>query len=189
MRLCRFAASPYAWLSGASSGRASTADRASHEPLPGSAYLGGSLRPATHSGQGCRCGGSPRAASGLIPGLNDREARSLHPYSGYATAVTTTSHGSRARKRRSLSPCSSTAVTLPYFRACHRTVQGRPNRVTIVAVVLALEVCGQGNLYRVLGCVTTRGWLVAYFVDPYPSIPLGGNPDDPARVLGAPDGR
>ena len=67
--------------------------------------------------------------------------------------------------------------------------RGGPNRVTIVAVVLALEVCDQGNLYRVLGCVTTRGWLVANFVDPYPSIPLAGNPDDPVRVLGARDGR
>ena len=76
-----------------------------------------------------------------------------------------------------------------YFRACYRTVQGGPNRVTIVAVVLALQVCDQGNLYRVLGCVTTRGWLVANFVDPYPSIPLAGHPDDPVRVLGARDGR
>ncbi len=47
--MCRFAASPYAWLSGASSGQAPTADRASPVPLPGSAYLVGSLRPATHT--------------------------------------------------------------------------------------------------------------------------------------------
>ncbi len=58
-----------------------------------------------------------------------------------------------------------------------------PNWVTIVAVVLALGVCDQGNLYRVLGRVTTRGWLVANFIDPYSSIPLGGDPDDPVRVL------
>jgi hypothetical protein len=34
VRLCRFAASPCAWLSEACPGWASTADRASHEPLP-----------------------------------------------------------------------------------------------------------------------------------------------------------
>ena len=41
-------------------------------------------------------------------------ARSLHPYSGCVTAVTTTSHGSRARKRRSLSPSWSR----PTSRCC-----------------------------------------------------------------------
>ena len=38
-------------------------------------------------------------------------ARNLHPCSGCVTAVTTTSHGSKARKRRSLSPSWSSATS------------------------------------------------------------------------------
>jgi hypothetical protein len=56
-------------------------------------------------------------------------------------------------------------------------------RVTIVAVVLGLGVCDQGNLCLVLGWVSTRGWLVTSVVDPCPFIPPAENPDDPARVL------
>jgi hypothetical protein len=64
------------------------------------------------------------------------------------------------------------------------SVMGDSGVVRVIAV-LALWVCGQGNLYGSLGWVPTRGWLVANFVDPYSSIPLAGDPGGPERVLGA----
>ena len=52
----------------------------------------------------------------------------------------------------------STAVTLAGVRAYRLPRSGKvPKRVTIVAVVLALGVCDQGNLCLVLGWVITRG--------------------------------
>ncbi len=144
-------------------------------PLAGSAYLAGSLRPAAHTWVAvyARLHSLDRAAAAEV---RRAPLRAWPPAGPRRQAA-----AGRSLQRSRVDPGDR-------FCEADRFKEG-PNRVAIVAVVLAFEVCDQGNLYRVLGRVTTRGWLVANFVDPYPSIRLAGTPDDAVRILGARDGR